>query len=193
MNAFDQIISSAGDSRTMTPSTLVARRVLEPQIVDPRDAVARAEDHVHEVLAVVDLPEPVRERHLGLVAELLERLEHARTVVRLDEDVDVLGVARHVRVVRERERAADQKRNAGVVQLLQRVDVEVGGRIVDRRVRSRFPSGSSGRDGVGGATPAAMAAARFDRRRRCVDAAPRRRETAADRRNVRVSSGIDTL
>jgi hypothetical protein len=38
--------------------------VLEPQIVDARDAVARAEDDVDEVIAAMNLAEPVRERHL---------------------------------------------------------------------------------------------------------------------------------
>jgi len=40
--------------------------------------------------------QPVRKRHFGLIAVALERLEHARAVLRLHEDVDVLGVARHM-------------------------------------------------------------------------------------------------
>src|SRR6266852_1180070 len=85
------------------------RRVLEPEIVHARDAVARAEDHVDEVIAAMDLPEPVRKRNLGVVPKALEGLAHARTVLRLHEDVDTLRVARPVRIMRTSDRSADQK------------------------------------------------------------------------------------
>jgi hypothetical protein len=62
--------------------------------------------------------------------------EHLRAVFGLDEDVDVLRVARHAREVRKGERAPHEKRYPRVVELLQRVDVEVGGGIL---------GGSSGR------------------------------------------------
>jgi hypothetical protein len=75
------------------------RRVVEPQIVDAGDAVARAEDHVDEVIAAVDLAEPVRKRQRGLVAERLECGQHTRAVVRPHEDVDVLRIARHAREI----------------------------------------------------------------------------------------------
>ena len=76
-----------------------ARRVVEPEIVHARDAVPGVEDDVHEVTARVDFSEPVRKRDLGVVPQLLERLEDARQILLLDEDVDVLRVARHMRVV----------------------------------------------------------------------------------------------
>ena len=81
------------------------------------------------------------------------------------------------------------------LQLLQRVDVEVGGRIVDRCARSRFPSGSSGRDGVGRAPRLALGGGAAGAP---VAGAPRPTGTSKTRNggrsaNVRVSSGIDTL
>ena len=66
------------------------------------------------------------------IPEPLERLEDARQIFRLDEDVDVLRLPWNVRIVRERERTADQKGDVGVLQLSQRVDVEIGGRVVNR-------------------------------------------------------------
>ena len=47
-------------------------RVVEPQLVDDRDAVAGAEDQVDEVVALERLAEPVRKRELRLVAGRLE-------------------------------------------------------------------------------------------------------------------------
>ena len=55
------------------PEHLVLDRVLEPAVVHPRDAVARAEDHVDEVLAVAGLAQPVGEGALGAVALACER------------------------------------------------------------------------------------------------------------------------
>ena len=70
-----------------------------------------------------------------------ERVEHARTIRRPDEHVDVFRIARHLRVMREGERAAEQKRNPGLVQLPQRVDVERGGGVVDRTRGAGFHEG----------------------------------------------------
>src|SRR5262245_64085337 len=71
-------------------------------------------------------------RQFGFVAKVVEQLEDWRAVFRLDEDVDVLRVARDMCVMRERKRPTNQERNAGVEQLGERVDVEVGGWIIDR-------------------------------------------------------------
>ena len=158
-----------------------ARGVIEPEIVHAGDAIARIEDHVHEIAAGVNFSEPVRERELRLEAEALEGLEHAGTVVRLHEDVDVLGVARHVRVVRKRKGAADEKRNPRVGQLLERVDVEVGGRVVHRACSRGFHGALKTqrrrrwRDGPWTRPPRGHTS-------RCRSAAPRKRGTAGDRR-----------
>ena len=42
---------------------------------------------------------------------LREGVENARAIFRLDEDIDVLGIARHVRVVRKRKGATNQERD----------------------------------------------------------------------------------
>src|SRR5919201_3484376 len=80
----------------------------------------------------MDLPEPVRKRQRRLVSELPERVQHAAAIVRLDENVDVFRVARYVRIMRERKRAADQKRNVRLLELAQRLDVELRSRVVNR-------------------------------------------------------------
>ena len=91
-------------------------------------------------LPAMDLAEPVRKRQLGLVAVAGKDLQHPLTIIRLDEDVDVLRLARHVRVMRERK----VRRRAGTecccpCSLPEGLDVELRARIVNCTVRLRFP------------------------------------------------------
>ena len=111
MNALDQIISSAGMSRTGTSSTVSVDAVAEPVVVDQRHAVARAVDQVHDVLAAVGLGQPVRERHVRLAAVGGEHRQRALDVARVDEEVEVLGVARDAGVALERVGPAHQERD----------------------------------------------------------------------------------
>ena len=126
-------------------------RVREPEIVDARDAVAGAEDDVDEMMAAVDLPQPMRERQLGAIPERVEDSEHLTAVFRPHEDVEVLGVALNFCVFGEREGAADEIRHARFVEPLQGPGVKRLGRLVDdargtrvhavARAYSRRPSG----------------------------------------------------
>ena len=102
----------------------VVDRVLEPQLVDGRDPISRAEDDVHQVLAAAGLAEPVRERDLGGAPGVRERREGRIEVARSHEDVEVLRVPCDPRVSLERVRAPDEIRHAGVVQRLERTAVE---------------------------------------------------------------------
>ena len=99
------------------------RRVIEPQVVNTGDAVPGIEDDIHEVLALPDLAQPVRERHLGFVSSLRERLDTRghRPVGRTRRGP---WIAVNLRIVRKGKRAAEQKRNPGVVQPPQRVHIE---------------------------------------------------------------------
>src|SRR5207248_682406 len=73
------------------------------------------------------LAEPVRERQLRLAARRRQRLEHAVDVARMDEDVEVLRVARDARVALERVGAADKELDAGLVQQAHGAQVELAG------------------------------------------------------------------
>ena len=68
ISAFDQIISSAGHELHRHAEHFFVDRVREPLVVDFGDAVAGAEDHVDELVAVMRLGQPVAERDLGLEA-----------------------------------------------------------------------------------------------------------------------------
>src|SRR6266851_5348175 len=113
------------------PENLVVDGVLEPLIVDTGDAVARAEDQIHEVLAPVHLAQPVWKRQLGVVPGGLEDVKRPPYVFALQEDIEVLGVAINLRVSRVGERAAHQKRHAGVPEPRQGVDVEIRRSVFD--------------------------------------------------------------
>jgi len=82
-------------------------------------------DHVDEVLAAVGLAEPVRERHLGGIARLLERAQRLVKVGLPDKDVEVFGVPLDPRVAPKRIRAADQDIEPIVGECCQRLAVEV--------------------------------------------------------------------
>jgi len=51
---------------------LVGGRMREPLVIDSGDAIARAIDHIDEILAAVRFAEPVWERYLGLIAGLVQ-------------------------------------------------------------------------------------------------------------------------
>ena len=69
-------------------------RVREPHVVDAADAVARAEDEVDDVVALLGLGEPVRERDLGVIARPARNASSAGIeVVLLEEEVEVLRFA----------------------------------------------------------------------------------------------------
>src|SRR5687768_13960636 len=90
--------------------------VAEPVVVDRGHPVARAEDHVDEVVAAARLAEPVGERQLRLAAGGGEDVEHPLDVARMHEDVEVLRVPRDARVALERVGAAHEKRHLGGVE-----------------------------------------------------------------------------
>jgi hypothetical protein len=98
--------------------------MLEPAVVHHGHAVARAEDQVDEVLAVMRLAQPVRERERGFVARFLKRPGGAAEVVAADEDVEVFGVALDAGVARVSVCAAHEMRDGGVLQDGERVAVE---------------------------------------------------------------------
>src|ERR1051326_3974213 len=102
----------------------LSHRELEPSVVDTRDAVARAENQIDEVLAFVGLAEPVRKRQLRVVSRALKRRLRARKIVAADEDVEVFRMALDAGVTRERVRAADEMRDAGLRQNRERVSIE---------------------------------------------------------------------
>jgi hypothetical protein len=104
---------------------LIARRVLEPFVVDAGDAVARAVDHVDEVVATVGLAEPVRERNLGQIAGPLERTQCLVEVAGPDEHIEVLGMSFDAGVTREGVCPADEHLKAGLLERAQRTTVEV--------------------------------------------------------------------
>src|SRR5258708_25650366 len=97
----------------------------EPLVVDGGHAVAGAEDDVDEVVAAPRLAEPVRKRQLRLVPRRGQRRQHPLDVARVDEDVEVLRVARDPRVALEGAGAPDQELDAGLVQQAHRAQVEI--------------------------------------------------------------------
>ncbi len=107
------------------PEHVRADGTREPQIVDPRDAVARTEDDIDEVPAAADLAEPMRERQLGVVPGVREQRERLRHVRLAHKDVKVFRLAGDVRVPLERECPAHEERHARAVQPGQRFDLEV--------------------------------------------------------------------
>jgi hypothetical protein len=108
-------------------------RVREPQVVDHRDAAARAVDDVHEVVEgrCVGLAEPMGKGELRPAAHPLEHAHQDRGIDGPAEDVEVLGVALDARVTRERVRAADEVRHSRVFQDRERVTVETEAAFVD--------------------------------------------------------------
>ena len=122
MKALDQIISSGGQSRTGTPSTVAGTRVREPEVVDDGHAVARAEDEIDEAISRIRLAQPVRERELGREAGLSEHGERRLAVLLPEEDVQVLRVPDDAGVRRECVSAADEELHAAPAERLQRVD-----------------------------------------------------------------------
>ena len=173
-------------------------RVREPEIVDARDAIAGAEDDVHEIRTAVDFSEPVRKRQLGAVPDRGEQVEDAPAVCRLDEQVEILRVALDARVLGERERAADQIRDRGLVEPRQRARVERSGRLVDSArgtgAHRELPRVYSGR-----ASGAATTSCGGSVARRPVgvgggsSTATSKTRNGGRSANVRVSSGIETL
>ena len=115
----------------------------EPLVVDHRDAVAGAVDHVEAVLALLGLGEPVGERDLRLPAELAQRFERPVAAVARHEQVEVLGRARDAGVRREGEGAAHQVRHAARVEARERRAVgrvgARGRRLLDRHHLVRRP------------------------------------------------------
>src|SRR5205085_12178636 len=101
--------------------------VVEPVVVDGGHAVARAEGDVDEVLAAPRLAEPVRKRQLRLAPRRGQRRQHPLDVARVDEDVEVLRVARDARVALEGVGAADEELDAGLVQPAHGAQVEFAG------------------------------------------------------------------
>ena len=55
--------------------------MLEPAVVHTRHAVAGAENQIDEGLAAMNFGEPVRKRHLDVIAPLAQRRQRARDVV----------------------------------------------------------------------------------------------------------------
>jgi hypothetical protein len=55
--------------------------VIEPDVVDLRDAVAGAEDQIDEVVAVKCLAEPMRKRQLRLVSRPMQDIDGALVVL----------------------------------------------------------------------------------------------------------------
>jgi hypothetical protein len=108
---------------------------VEPLVVDVCHAVARAVDHINEVVAAVRLAEPVREWHRRGVTRLLERAQRVLKVGLPDEDVEVFGVALDPRIAPERICAADQDVEPGIGKRDQRLAVEVSLVLVENAVR----------------------------------------------------------
>ena len=98
--------------------------MVEPLVVDLGDAIARAIDHVYEVLAAVRFAQPMPERNLGLVPRRAQRRERPFEVARPDEHVKVLGVVLDARVAGEGIRAADQNVEVGFLERAQRRAIE---------------------------------------------------------------------
>jgi hypothetical protein len=100
------------------------RRVREPLLIDTRDAIARAVDHVDEVLAAIRLAEPMRKRDGRRVAGTTECAQTALEVSAADEDVEVLGVALDARVVGEGVTTSDKDIDTGSLEHVERAAVE---------------------------------------------------------------------
>src|SRR5437016_13735646 len=64
------------------------------------------------------------ERDLRVISRFAERLERRAEIVLLDEQIDVLGLANDSGVAEQRMGPADEKRNPGVAQDVQRSPVE---------------------------------------------------------------------
>src|SRR5215203_3616565 len=115
---------------------LYVARILEPLVADRHGAVGGGEDHVEEMLALVDLAEPALVLDLDGVAELLEVAEDARVVASLAEDVEVLRGPRNAGVGGQRIGAGEQERQPELRQLAQGLGVEalrLG--VLERRLR----------------------------------------------------------
>jgi hypothetical protein len=94
--------------------------VVEPRVVDPGDAIARAIDHIHEVLAAVRLAQPVRKRNFGLIPGRGQRSQRPFEISRPDEHIKIFGVALDARVSSERIRSADQDVEVGFLERAER-------------------------------------------------------------------------
>ena len=111
--------------------------LLEPEVVDRRDAGGGVEDHVEEIVALAHLGDPALVLDLGLVAALLEEVQDARIVAGLAEDVDVLGRAPHARIGVQRIGARDQERQAALGEHVQTFGIEILGLRTGSDGRSR--------------------------------------------------------
>ena len=118
--------------------------MLEPLVVDSGDAIARAIDHVDEVLAAMGLAEPMRKRYLGAIAGFFQGTQRAREIGCFDEHVKILGVARDACISSEGVGAADQDVELRVLEHAQRVAVKGLGRRLENQLRL-LDSGHSGR------------------------------------------------
>lgn len=83
--------------------------VLEPPVIYLGDAVARAEDHVDELLSVECLPKPVRKHQGGSAPGQGEDLQDPVAVAPAHEDVQIPGMAFDAGVAPEGVPAADEK------------------------------------------------------------------------------------
>jgi hypothetical protein len=116
----------------------LARGVLEPTVVDVCHAVTRAIDDVDEVVVAVGFAEPVRERHVGVVASPLQSVQRGLEVSGFDEYVEVLGVALDAGITREGVGPADEHVDAGLFQDAQRVAIELACLGIEHRLRPRL-------------------------------------------------------
>ena len=104
---------------------LFVHRVREPLVVHYGDAVARAVDHVDELVPVVRFRQPVGEGDLGLESGAIQHVEHALDVAAADEDVEVLGRPRDAGVVLKGVGAADHIRHAAAIQHVERRAIQL--------------------------------------------------------------------
>jgi hypothetical protein len=102
--------------RAGRPTISIPLCLLDPVLIDGRQAVAQTGDQIDHDVARKGLGQPVGHRHLGPKSGGGQSVERGVAVLGLEKQVEVLGVSPGAGIVKTGQRARDDKGNPRIFQ-----------------------------------------------------------------------------